>query len=111
MVISARRLKPRSKPTNRIGLFTWTGSSAIRRGGLPRAPRVLLSRRFPDLQRRDFGGRAMAAVIRFASQQLPLRSTAHPRGLTGHVAQPIRSIRQRLQRDGTTAATGCDDLM
>ena len=99
------------KATNRIGRFTWMGSSAIRHGGLPRAPRVQLSPRFPDLQRCDLGGRAMAAVIRFASQQLPLRSTAHPRGLTGHVAQPIRSIRQRLQRDRTTAATGCDDLM
>jgi hypothetical protein len=26
---------------------------------------------------------------------LPLRSTAHPRGLTGHVAHPIRSIREQ----------------
>jgi len=35
----------------------------------------------------------MAKVsIRVVSQQLPLRSTAHPRGLTGHVARPSRSI-------------------
>jgi hypothetical protein len=28
------------------------------------------------------------------SQQLPLRSTAYPRGLTGHVAHPSRAIRR-----------------
>ena len=43
-------------------LSTWMGSSAIRRGGLPRAPRVPLSRRFPDSRRCDLSGRAAAAV-------------------------------------------------
>jgi hypothetical protein len=33
-------------------------------------------------------------VSRVVSQQRPLRSTAHPRGFTGHVAHPSRSIRQ-----------------
>jgi hypothetical protein len=32
----------------------------------------------------------------FVSQQLPLRSTACPRGLTGHVALLSRSIETRL---------------
>ena len=32
-------------------------------------------------------------TLRFVSQQLPLSSTAHPRGFTGHVAHPGRSIR------------------
>jgi len=36
----------------------------------------------------------LAACIRelIVSRQLPLRSTAYPRGFAGHVAQPIRSI-------------------
>ena len=38
-------------------LSTWMGSSAIRRGGFPRAPRVLLSLRFPDLRRYYLSGR------------------------------------------------------
>ena len=42
-------------------------------------------------------------MIRFVSQQLPLRSTAHPRGLTGHVAHPGRSIVSRSLPLGSTA--------
>jgi hypothetical protein len=53
MVISARRPKPLLKLTNRIGVSRWTESSATRRGGLPREPRVLLLPLFPDLRRFD----------------------------------------------------------
>src|SRR5213076_1629653 len=44
--------------TKRIALSMWMGSLAIRRGGLPRAPLVLLSPRFPDLRRFDLSGSA-----------------------------------------------------
>ena len=51
MVTLGRKPKPLSKSTNRIGVSKRTESSATRRGGLPREPRVLLSPLFPDLRR------------------------------------------------------------
>src|SRR5580700_6865988 len=85
-VISDPRRKALSKATNRIGVSTWMGSSAIRRGGLPQALRVLLSRRFLDLRRCDLSGvtgpeSAPAATTAAAQQPLQLFSSCIVSGL------------------------------
>src|SRR6266481_5164587 len=83
MVTLARRPKPLSKPTNRIGVSKRMESSVTRRGGLPRAPRGLLLRRYRNLRRCDLSrtetlrttrmGRRLIAIKRLRLTQPPLQ--------------------------------------